>query len=346
VAAPASTAYYGPRFDYDPVTLAPKGLLIEEQRTNVALNSVFNGSLETPTSWLRLLGTDGASATSTIAPSVANAWTFTASGDRQVIYQVISVAANTTYSFSVYVEENSNAVSIGQMLSITNQPSGAVVTIESTPATAGSRLKGQLIVGATAGTCQFRIGIGVSNNVTGTVRLSCPQFELGAFATSFIPTVASQVTRAADSASMIGNNFARWYNVNEGTMFVDFAGAGSAVQLGENSNFNNRIAIYGNAANFTVSNSAGTNQAALLSFASSSSNPAKITGAYATNNFSACVNGGAVATDTVGDVPNPSLMTIGFRNPTSANAFLNGTLKRFAFYSRVLAASEQQAITS
>ena len=39
VAAPTSTAYYGPRFDYDPVTLAPKGLLIEEQRTNLVLNS-------------------------------------------------------------------------------------------------------------------------------------------------------------------------------------------------------------------------------------------------------------------------------------------------------------------
>jgi hypothetical protein len=39
VAAPTSTAYYGPRFDYDPATLAPKGLLIEEQRTNLVLNS-------------------------------------------------------------------------------------------------------------------------------------------------------------------------------------------------------------------------------------------------------------------------------------------------------------------
>lgn len=38
-AAPTSTAYYGPRFDYDPVTLAPKGLLIEEQRINILLNS-------------------------------------------------------------------------------------------------------------------------------------------------------------------------------------------------------------------------------------------------------------------------------------------------------------------
>jgi len=38
-AAPTAAAYYGPRFDYDPVTLQPKGLLIEEQRTNLATYS-------------------------------------------------------------------------------------------------------------------------------------------------------------------------------------------------------------------------------------------------------------------------------------------------------------------
>jgi hypothetical protein len=37
--ATTSAAYYGPRFDYDPVTLAAKGLLIEQQRTNLSLHS-------------------------------------------------------------------------------------------------------------------------------------------------------------------------------------------------------------------------------------------------------------------------------------------------------------------
>jgi hypothetical protein len=33
-----------PRFDYDPVTLAPKGLLIEDQQTNFLLNSTIDGA--------------------------------------------------------------------------------------------------------------------------------------------------------------------------------------------------------------------------------------------------------------------------------------------------------------
>jgi hypothetical protein len=38
-AAPSAAAAYGPRLDYDPSTLAAKGLLVEEQRTNLLLNS-------------------------------------------------------------------------------------------------------------------------------------------------------------------------------------------------------------------------------------------------------------------------------------------------------------------
>jgi len=45
-----SAAINEPRFDYDPVTLAPKGLLMEEQRTNLFLNSLIDGtSLSTQT---------------------------------------------------------------------------------------------------------------------------------------------------------------------------------------------------------------------------------------------------------------------------------------------------------
>jgi hypothetical protein len=47
------------------------------------------------------------------------------------------------------------------------------------------------------------------------------QLEEGAFPTSYIPTVASQVTRAADAPSMTGTNFSSWYNQNEGSLYVE-----------------------------------------------------------------------------------------------------------------------------
>ena len=49
------------------------------------------------------------------------------------------------------------------------------------------------------------------------------QYETPAsFPASYIPTTGSQVTRAADVASITGANFSSWYNQNEGTLLGDF----------------------------------------------------------------------------------------------------------------------------
>jgi hypothetical protein len=50
--------------------------------------------------------------------------------------------------------------------------------------------------------------------VTGTVQFA--QLELGAFATSFIPTDGTTKTRNADVATMTGTNFSSWFNASEG----------------------------------------------------------------------------------------------------------------------------------
>jgi hypothetical protein len=47
------------------------------------------------------------------------------------------------------------------------------------------------------------------------------QLEIGSFPTSYIPTVASTVTRAADVASMTGTNFSSWYNQSSGTVVAN-----------------------------------------------------------------------------------------------------------------------------
>ena len=45
---------------------------------------------------------------------------------------------------------------------------------------------------------------------------------MASFATSYIPTEGSTVTRAADVAGIYDDNFSSWYRQDEGSAFVDF----------------------------------------------------------------------------------------------------------------------------
>ena len=54
------------------------------------------------------------------------------------------------------------------------------------------------------------------------------QFELGSFATSYIPTTTATVTRSADVASITGANFSSWFNPSQFTVFSDCRGYSAA----------------------------------------------------------------------------------------------------------------------
>jgi hypothetical protein len=73
--------------------------------------------------------------------------------------------------------------------------------------------------------------------VTGSVQFA--QLETGSFATSYIPTVASGVTRAADTVSIAGANFSSWYRQSDGSFWLDAsilkASATSQIVIGSTS---------------------------------------------------------------------------------------------------------------
>jgi hypothetical protein len=171
---------------------------------------------------------------------------------------------------------------------------------------------------------------------------------MAAFASSYIKTEGSAVTRAADAASMTGANFSSWYNQSEGTLYGEYTGsAGWAVQLGTASNFNDRIALGTTVANnFVVSDSVGANQATLGSYSGTQQTFAKISGAYKVNDFASSANGGTVATDTLGTVPNPIAANIGSRNSGSPSGFLNATIKKIAYYPIRCTNAQLQGLTS
>jgi hypothetical protein len=165
--------------------------------------------------------------------------------------------------------------------------------------------------------------------------------------------VASQVTRAADSASMIGNNFARWYNQTEGTIYslYDCFGAVSgyfnrvyAISDGTNNNSMQLIVDKQFNTNGTQVKVGGAEQAFINAGTPTNNAVVDIAFAYATNDFAQSRNGSTVGTDTSGSVPIVNKLNLG--TDAVSNTQLNGHIYRFAYYPRRLANSELTSITS
>jgi hypothetical protein len=331
VAAPTSTAYYGPRFDYDPVTLAPKGLLIEEQRTNLL---TYSEQLDNA-AWLK--ASASVTATNVNAPNgtlTADQVTITGSG---FFLQQVTVVPGTTYTVSFYALAGTSPT-VNYFIYNVTAASTLVSVVNYVPllnSSTWTRVSFSFTV--PAGCTSIYVDLARSSS-NGTVNIWGAQLEAGAFATSYIPTVASQVTRAADSASMIGNNFARWYTQGAGTLYADSTQALTTA---------NTFALFSTGVNIIrLGNGkmdvfvAGTPSAQITGTVTSGS--IKQAGAYQVNDFAISTNGGAVSTDTSGAVPFVDSATFS----SAVGNSVNGTIKRIAYYNRRLSNTELQGLTS
>ena len=378
-----TAAIDAPRFDYNPTTLASLGLLIEEQRVNLFLQS------ENFTTTWTVAGTNATiTANTTAAPdgtTTADSLTDNDTSGVHRVAQVVTTANTNQTVFSCFVKystmqwitlsvststgawagakfdvQNGVLGSISQQGASWTANSSAITPVGNgwyrcvlvyTPGASGSTVAA--LSGATDGTTftTSQRGSQVYAGTGSVVFLWGAQLEAGAFATSYIPTVASQVTRAADVAVMTGTNFSSWYNATEGTFFAEWtlgqdfmAACIYQADDGTGSNLIRlRYSVTG-ASNDTAVIVGGVVQCSLNVTSQLTLNTTyKNAMAYKVNDFARSASGATAITDTSGTIPTVTQFGIG-RNQASSEQ-PNCTIRQLAYYPRRLANAELQGIT-
>jgi hypothetical protein len=358
--ATTSAAYYGPRFDYDPVTLAAKGLLIEEARTNLLLRSEeFDNA-----TWIKSNSTVTANATTSPDGTVdAEKLVENTANAQHFVLQIPSATASTAYTFTVYLKaaERTRAALIdsggSSATGVFDLSSGAVVSTSNCTASVSNSGNGWYrcsitftsAVGQTGVNARvFLVNTGTNTTYTGDgtsgVFLYGAQLEAGAFATSYIPTVASQVTRSADVAAMTGTNYSSWYNTAEGTLFAEFTLlprtlSGTAV-IAYNGSANGRWSYLSSASARMLD---GTNTAVAGSIGTPTA-VNKTASALSSAGMAISLNGAAPGTSAyVGTFGSQNELNIGQQSGASS---INGHIRQIAYYNTRLTNTTLQAITA
>lgn len=372
-AAPSSTAYYGPRFDYDPVTLAAKGILIEEQRTNLLLRSSDPSALPwgfDASTGSSITLTGGLSPDGVTQFAVFNEGTSTGAHRAN---QGITVTAGTTYTVSAYVKAgtsryiivgtNSGGIAIDTTTwTITETIAGANTTTTNgtlTPIGGGVYRASVSVAHTTNTTVFFVVGTSVSAtpgtvnpSFTGTSRtaiFNLCNFEAGAFATSYIPTIASTVTRAADAAQITGSLFSQWYRQDEGSFVIRSARLSTAALDGISASAftdgNNNIEMFARTADsrLLVFNG-GATQVNLIDTSKISAGVSYTAAAgYSLNNYALVTNNGTVLTDTTATVPTAVSLGVGSR---SGNLFYNGHIQSIQYIPNRVSDTQLQSLSA
>jgi len=306
-----------PRFDFTLNTGgACKGLLIEEQRSNLLLQSENFSAIN----WAKSAGVS-VNTDAVLAPNnTQTADEIVFSGANLVINQ-FPVVTGLTISASIYLRGTA-----GQTILLSCGGTSTLVTLSNV----WQRFVIQNITYVSGAPIQLSTFGGATAR---TIYVWGAQLESGSFATSYIPTVASQVTRNADVATITGSNFGSfWQTVNGGASVQatpsTVLGIRPLVQFDDNT-ANEIIALRGNTTNpelYIVDG--GAPQAQLDAGTIAASTPYSLTGWWATNDCKARKDSGAVVTDTTATIPTVTQMRIG----SDGTNYLNGTLATVNYY--------------
>ena len=197
------------------------------------------------------------------------------------------------------------------------------------------------------------IGLSYANNIseyqgdgTSGVYIFGAQLEQGSYATSYIPTSGSTVTRVADACSGAGNE--QVINSSEGVLFADIAALDSnltskPITINDTTS-NNELGFYyyGNRVDVYV-RVGGLNQFYVIRSIADATITSKIALKYKENDFALWINGIKVATDTSGNVPT-GLSELAFKNAGGTTFY--GKTKDLRVYNTALTDAELATLTT
>lgn len=379
-----------PRFDFDPVTKVCKGLLIEEARTNTFTRSEdFNNAAWTKTR--SSIGATPVSSPSGLNTALKLVEDTTPSSTHFIVTQFAVTAAAGAWSNSFYLKAgertraqvNMSDNATGALIldvnlsngTFTSSSSGTWTNFTASVVNAGDGWYRCSVSGTqSSGFVLPRVFIAdnagnttYTGDGTSGIFIWGAQLEAGAFATSYIPTVASTVTRNADVVSMTGTNFSSWFNAAQGTLAVSATGydAPTAAQGGTAPT---AVSLYAAAAvnpyasiaisrrdNATLNSPSGF----IVSDAGSvgmdvqrntvSWRGATVSAAIAWNGSTDAAftaNGVAVATDASYTLPTSDSLQIGRWGSETVSGYWSGYIRRVSFYPQRLTNAELQAITA
>lgn len=343
-AAPVAGAYHGPRRDFDPVTLACRGLLVEEQRTNLALQS---NNFADSAVWFS--GNATIAATGGTAPdgtNNANVFTMTAAG--AYTFQNIDVTGGTAFTASVWVKGVGSSIGktgriwfwyagtatgSNAITNFTLTSSWQRVSVTSTPTGSGSvqvRIDPEGVNTATVGDVVHLYGAQVEINYsTVTPYLPSPS--------SYIPTLASAVTRSVEYASVSLTSIP--YSTTEGSIVIHCSLNGG-----------NELTAYRRPFSLEGTPPGGYQIGATYVYDSNwrvfddATIPGKHGVAFKADDHAVVANGGAARTGT-GSFTGSSYNILRLGS-TDANWYLNGHIRNITYMPRRLTNAELQTRTT